>query len=98
MRLRLVARPNWEPKAVKATGSRSAEAPEWTVALGGHYEFLNGFYVGADAKYVSSFLTRFGTPPQEKLDLRTIVNLQAGYRTEKWEINAFAENIFDERY
>lgn len=80
------------------TGQPFPEAPEWTVALGGQYQFLNGFYVGADAKYTSSYLTRFGAPPQEKLDPRTIVNLQAGYRTEKWEINAFAENLFNERY
>jgi len=26
------------------------------------------------------------------------VNSQAGYRTEHWEVNAFAENLFDEEY
>ncbi|TKT78157.1 TonB-dependent receptor [Aquamicrobium sp. LC103] len=80
------------------SGTPFPEAPEWTIALGGRYEFQNGFYVGADAKYVSSFLTRFGAAPQERLDGYAVVNLQAGYRAENWEINAFAENLFDERH
>ena len=29
---------------------------------------------------------------------RTIANIQAGYKAESWEINAFAENVLDERY
>ena len=36
--------------------------------------------------------------PHDVIDPRTIVNLQAGYRTEHWEINAFAENLLDEEY
>ena len=80
------------------SGTSFPEAPEWTIALGGRYEFQNGFYVGADAKYVSSFLTRLGNAPQERLDGYAVVNLQAGYRAENWEINAFAENLFNERY
>lgn len=31
------------------------------------------------------------------IDSRVIVNAQAGYRTEDWDINAFAENLLDER-
>ncbi len=74
------------------------EAPEWSVGLGGRYTFLNGVYVGADAKYTSSYLARFGTLPHDVIDSRIIVNAQAGYRTESWELNAFAENLLDEEY
>ncbi len=80
------------------TGLPFPEAPEWSVGVGGTYNFLNGVYLGADAKYTSSYLARFGTPPQDEIDSRVILNLQAGYRTESWELNAFAENLLDEEY
>ncbi|MEO9340303.1 TonB-dependent receptor [Mesorhizobium sp. SB112] len=80
------------------SGQPFPEAPEWTIGFGGRYEFENGFYVGGDAKYTYSHLARFGQAPQDKLDSRIIVNAQAGYRRDNWEINVFAENLLDERY
>ena len=74
-------------------------APEWTVAFGGLYNFDNGFYLGGDAKFVSSSMARFDTAaPLDKVGSRFIVNAQAGYRKGNWEINAFVENLFDEHY
>lgn len=75
------------------------EAPKWSLGLGGRYTFDNGFYVAGDAKYTSSYLSRFGNlTPFNYLDNRWIANLQAGYKTDRWEINAFAENLLDEDY
>lgn len=74
------------------------EAPEWSVGLGARYTFDNGVYVGGDAKYTSSYLARLGSLPHDYLDSRWILNMQAGYKTERWEINAFAENLLDEKY
>lgn len=75
------------------------EAPEWSFAVGGTYIFDNGVYIGGDLKYVSSSMARLSfTPPLDFLEPRTIVNLQAGYRTDSWEINVYAENLLDERY
>ncbi|PYG55907.1 TonB-dependent receptor [Rhizobium sp. UGM030330-04] len=74
------------------------EAPEWSLGLGARYTFDNGVYVGADAKYTSSYLARLGSLPHDYLDSRWIVNLQAGYKTERWELNAFAQNLLDEEY
>lgn len=74
------------------------EAPEWSLGLGARYTFDNGVYVGADAKYTSSYLARLGSLPHDYLDSRWIVNLQAGYKTERWEVNAFAQNLLDEKY
>jgi len=75
------------------------EAPKWSFALGSQYVFDNGFYIGADAKYTSSYMARFtANSPNSFVGSRTIVNSQAGYRTEHWEVNAFAENLFDEEY
>lgn len=74
------------------------EAPEWSLGLGARYTFDNGVYVGADAKYTSSYLARLGSLPHDYLDSRWIVNMQAGYKTERWEVNVFAQNLLDEEY
>lgn len=74
------------------------EAPEWTIGLGGRYTFLNGFYVGADAKYTSSHLARLGSLPHDYIDPRWVANMQAGYKADRWELNAFAENLLDAKY
>lgn len=74
------------------------EAPEWSLALGGRYTFDNGVYVGADAKYTSRYLARLGSLPHDYIDERWILNLQAGYKTDDWEIKAFVQNALDEKY
>lgn len=80
------------------TGLPFPEAPEWTVGLGARYTFDNGVFVGTDAKYTSRYLARLRSLPHDYLDNRWIVNMQAGYKTERWEINAFVQNLLDEKY
>lgn len=81
------------------SGEHFPAAPEWSVAFGGLYTFNNGFYIGGDAKFVSDSIARFDTAaPLDTVDSRFIVNAQAGFRTDTWEVNAFVENLFDERY
>ncbi|MEM9629837.1 MAG: TonB-dependent receptor [Pseudomonadota bacterium] len=82
------------------SGESFPEAPELSVAFGGLYRFDNGFYVGGDAKYISSYTARItsASAPLDKIDSRFIVNAQAGIRRDRWEVNLFAENLFDEHY
>lgn len=80
------------------SGQAFPEAPDWTLGFGGRYEFENGIYVGADAKYTADQNSRFGTRGMYKIDSRFIVNTQAGLKKDNWEINLFAENLTDERY
>lgn len=88
-----------EADTIDLPGFPFPEAPEWSIGLGGRYEFENGFYVGGDAKYTSSYMARFSAnTPNSFVGSRTIVNAQAGYRLDGWEINAFAENLLDEEY
>lgn len=79
-------------------GKSFPEAPEWSWALGGRYDFENGVFVGADAKYTTSYNSRFGTKGMYKIDPRFIVNAQAGFKKDNWEVIAFVENLTDEKY
>ena len=84
---------------VELAGYPFPEAPEWSIAAGARYQFTNGFYVGGDVKYTSDYMARLSfSPPNDFVGSRTIANLQAGFKAETWEVNAFAENVFDERY
>lgn len=80
------------------SGEPFPEAPEWTIGFGGRYEFGNGLYIGGDAKFTSGYVADFGISPTDDIDSRFIVNAQAGFKQDNWEINAFAENLLDERY
>lgn len=79
-------------------GKSFPEAPEWSLALGGRYEFENGVFVGADAKYTTSYNSRFGTNGMYKIDPRFILNTQTGFKKDNWEVIAFVENLTDEKY
>lgn len=80
-------------------GRAFPEAPKWTVALGGKYAFDNGFHIGGDVKFTSSYLARFGSfDPIDKLKSRAIANLQAGYKWDRFEATLFVENLFNKRY
>lgn len=80
------------------SGRAFPEAPEWSVGLGGRYQWPGGFYLGADAKYTSGYEGRFGIPPQDTIGSRVIVNAQLGYRQDRWQVSVFARNLFDKRY
>ncbi len=80
------------------SGEPFPEAPRWSIGSGARYLFDNGFYVSGDAKFTSGYGARFGISPQDDIDSRVIVNLQAGYRQDNWEVQVFAENLFDKRY
>ncbi|EJN02556.1 TonB-dependent receptor [Phyllobacterium sp. YR531] len=80
------------------SGKSFPEAPEWSFGFGGRYEFQNGVYVGADAKYTSESNSRFGTKGMYKIDSRFLVNSQVGFKKDNWELTAFVENLTDEKY
>lgn len=80
------------------SGKSFPEAPEWTFGFGGRYEFQNGVYFGADAKYTSKANSRFGTKGMYKIDSRFLVNSQVGFKKDNWEIAVFVENLTDEKY
>ncbi|HCE40682.1 MAG: TonB-dependent receptor [Alcanivorax sp.] len=74
------------------------EAPEWNAALGAFYQHPGGFFAGADAKYVSRYLARFGADPQEYVDGYTVANARVGLRADDWTVTLYSENVFDRDY
>ncbi len=80
------------------SGKAFPEAPELSWAFGGRYEFDNGVFIGADAKYTTSYNSRFGTKGMYDIDPRFIVNAQTGFKKDNWEVTAFVENLTDEQY
>lgn len=80
------------------SGESFPEAPEWTFGFGGRYEFENGVFVGADAKYTTDYNSRFGSKGMYKIDSRFLVNAQTGFKKDNWEVTAFVENLTDEKY
>ncbi|WP_206335783.1 TonB-dependent receptor [Rhizorhabdus phycosphaerae] len=80
------------------SGEQFPDAPEWSLAFGGRYEFLGGLFVGGDAKYTSSYNAQLGEGRPDRIGSRVLVNAQMGYRQERWEITVFAENLLNKRY
>ncbi len=80
------------------SGMPFPEAPEWNLAIGGFYEHKSGFFAGADAKYVSEYLSRLDFAPHEYVDGYWVANAQLGYQTGGLRLTLFAENLFDEEY
>lgn len=80
------------------SGDQFPDAPELSIAFGGRYTFLNGLFVGGDAKYTTEYTARFGEGTPDKIASRIIANAQAGFKRGNWEITAFAENLFNKKY
>jgi outer membrane receptor protein involved in Fe transport len=69
------------------------------VAGGLEYAHASGFFAGADAKHVSSYLARdIQNAPPDRVGDYTVANVRLGYRTDRWSATVFSDNVFDEEY
>ena len=71
-------------------------APRYTAAAGGTYDFVNGFFVGADVSYTDNSFS--DTANEVEIDSRFLVNARAGYRADNFEVIAYARNLLDKDY
>ncbi len=80
------------PNVPKWTASASAQ---YTVPVSGDIEVL----ARADYSYVGSSNTVFNSRSEffQNLDAYSLVNVKAGFRTERWEATLFVNNLFDKR-
>ncbi|MEM8753418.1 MAG: TonB-dependent receptor [Pseudomonadota bacterium] len=73
-------------------------APRFTAAFGATYSFENGFYVGGAASFTDDAFGNVENDAALKTDSRFLVNAQVGFRADRWEVFAFARNLFDVDY
>lgn len=79
-------------------GKELAMAPALTADLGFHYDFGNGFDIGADARYSESYYSDIDNRRSTKVDPYWIANLQAGYQiVQNARVFGFVNNVFDSR-
>jgi outer membrane receptor protein involved in Fe transport len=75
------------------------ESPEWTIAGGLDYEHMSGFFAGADARHVSSYLARdIQNAPPDHVGDYVVANVRLGYRADRWSMTFFSDNVFNEEY
>ncbi|MEM8987587.1 MAG: TonB-dependent receptor, partial [Pseudomonadota bacterium] len=80
------------------TGNKFPGAPETTVAAGFNYRHPAGFYVNGNYSYASEQEGDAANSDVRRLDSRNIVDLIAGYETDRYRLELFARNLFDEDY
>jgi outer membrane receptor protein involved in Fe transport len=84
-------------------GDRIPNVPKWTASASAQYSFpVSGDIEGltrADYSYVGSSNTYFNSRSEffQNLDAYSLLNLKAGFRTERWEATLFVNNLFDKR-
>jgi len=89
-------------------GDRLPFVPEWTVALGGDYEW-SAFgdataYVGGQVAYIGDRLADFGNridpldpaSSRREADNYTTVDLRTGILWDKWSLELYGKNVTDE--
>jgi iron complex outermembrane recepter protein len=91
---------------VNVSGKRLINAPKWTISsyaeytreLMGEYEgFLRAEYNRRSEQLSSTFALRYEVWPFIA-PAYDVVNLRAGFGNDRWDVNAFVENAFDEDY
>jgi iron complex outermembrane recepter protein len=90
---------------INASGKRLINAPEWTLGANAEYSrevFGNDGFVRAEWQHRSeqlsnTFALRYEVYPfiSPSYD---VVNLRAGLGNERWRVNLYAENVFDEAF
>ncbi len=91
---------------INASGKRLINAPEWTIGLnaeysrevfGGNEGFVRGEWTHRSDQLSNTFALRYESFPfiSPSYD---VVNLRAGVKNDRWSVNAYIENLFDEDY
>ena len=81
---------------VDLSGRDQAHAPGYSLAFGGTYRHDSGVFVRLDAVARDSFF--FDVSHDEKSRAYELVNARVGYEAERWTVQLWARNLFDETY
>ncbi|MEM9532803.1 MAG: TonB-dependent receptor [Pseudomonadota bacterium] len=83
---------------VDLTGLEFSYAPRWTAGLGGRYQHANGFFANVRTRYTDESFSLPANDPTGVNDSLFIVDLLAGYETDRYTIELFVNNALDEEY
>ncbi|MEM1051522.1 MAG: TonB-dependent receptor [Pseudomonadota bacterium] len=85
------------PEFANLAGNRFTAAPSFNLSVGFTYESESGFFVNANGAYTGSQFADVANLPENLGDEIILVNGRVGYRTERFEVAVFANNLFNER-
>jgi outer membrane receptor protein involved in Fe transport len=77
-------------------GRAWAHAPEWKVAVAATWRNPAGWMARLDLSGEDGFY--YDTSHDQHSDSRFLTNLRVGFEAKRWEVYAWASNLFDERY
>ncbi len=77
-------------------GRAWAHAPEWKASLAATWRHPAGWMARVDLSGEAGFY--FDTSHDQRADPRFLANVRTGYEAERWSLEVWARNIFDERY
>ncbi|MGI9285627.1 MAG: TonB-dependent receptor [Pseudomonadales bacterium] len=85
-----------DPEGLDLSGRDQAHAPHYNFALGGQYDFANGWHARAEVEGKDEFY--FSDRHNAQSDSFQLVHLRLGYSTAAWSVALWARNLFDEDY
>jgi outer membrane receptor protein involved in Fe transport len=77
-------------------GRAFAHAPEWKASLAATWRHPAGWMARADLSGEAGFY--FDTSHDQRSDSRFLANVRAGFEAERWSVELWVHNLFDERY
>jgi outer membrane receptor protein involved in Fe transport len=77
-------------------GRDFAHAPEWKASLAATWRHPAGWMARADLSGEAGFY--FDTSHDQRSESRFLANVRAGFEAERWSVELWVHNLFDERY
>jgi iron complex outermembrane recepter protein len=77
-------------------GREQAHAPAYQYAIGGRYDFGDGFYLRADVEGKDDFY--FSDRHEVKAPSQNLWHLRMGYEAQSWGVALWGRNLTDENY
>jgi len=84
------------PRNIRGDGKLLPQVPKWEYNLAATLRPRDDLFVRAELAGASGFYT--DVLNTYRVDGYAVLNLRAGYESERWSVTAFVENVFDKEY
>ncbi len=81
---------------VNLDGRAQAHAPDYTLAVGGSYRHVSGWFARVDASAKDAFY--FDVSHDQKSSAYELVNARVGFAADNWTAQLWLRNVFDRKY